>query len=84
MDPDSGPCLEFPKIRRPDIYLNMIGLLSKDFQNDRALVIRTPTERTPIYGNGHIVLVRISSKPASYQPQSPLKGALNLFEAFPT
>ena len=37
-----------------------------------SLTIRTPKKGSRIYRNSHIVLTKINSKPASYQPQAPV------------
>ena len=49
----------------------------------RALLRRTPTKWISLDRNSHVVLMRINSKPALYQPQTPFKGALNLFQRTP-
>ena len=55
---------EFPKCGAPLIWIT----------NSRAPITRTPTKRTPsLWRNSQIVLIRINSKPALYQPQTPVK-----------
>ena len=55
---------ELPTIGGPDIDPKHQGLIMK-----MPTVKRTP----PICRNSHVALVRIHSKPALYQPQTPLK-----------
>ena len=37
----------------------------------RPVVVRRPQKAPPIYRNSHMVLLKISSKPALHQPQIP-------------